>query len=46
MADGHIRMHKGNVMKFTERAFEDWGHELGARVGGIGIAPSVNKRCE
>ena len=24
-------MHKGNIMKFTEGAFKDWGYEAGAR---------------
>ncbi len=33
--DNHRRsvtlMHKGNIMKFTEGAFRDWGYELAAR---------------
>lgn len=31
IAEGHISvtfMHKGNIMKFTEGAFKDWGYEL------------------
>ena len=24
-------VHKGNIMKFTEGAFRDWGYELAAR---------------
>ena len=24
-------MHKGNIMKFTEGAFRDWGYELAKR---------------
>ena len=24
-------VHKGNIMKFTEGAFRDWGYEIGAR---------------
>jgi isocitrate dehydrogenase len=24
-------VHKGNIIKFTERAFKDWGYSLAAR---------------
>ncbi len=31
-------MHKGNIMKFTEGAFRDWGYELAKReFGGVEI---------
>src|SRR5436309_2517593 len=39
-------VHKGNIMKFTEGAFRDWGYALAARVGGIGIAPGGNINYE
>jgi len=35
-------VHKGNIMKFTEGAFRDWGYALAAQAGGIGIAPGGN----
>ncbi|MCE1249521.1 MAG: NADP-dependent isocitrate dehydrogenase, partial [Comamonadaceae bacterium] len=35
-------VHKGNIMKYTEGGFRDWGYQLAAQVGGIGIAPGAN----
>ena len=31
-------VHKGNIMKFTEGAFRDWGYELAARSTGQAVA--------
>ena len=33
-------VHKGNIMKFTEGAFRDWGYELTRRESGVRIPPA------
>ena len=47
-------VHKGNIMKFTEGAFRDWGYELakaefrdqiGDRGRSAGAAPRATGRC-